>query len=422
MFSNVRQRLLLNNLLVLESILLVFCVAVYVFFSHILYAQMDERLMLLARAVAAYGEDEISEVSANRPIPLKEAEEQIVPGRGARIQWLDVRGQVLASQGSLELGPFPLQTGTFYTQVHPERARVYSLASREPTGRARYVQVALALAPYDQQVNRLLAGLAGALVLTLGSGALAGVWLTRQAMRPIEAGYARLRQFTADASHELRSPLTVIKTNCAVARTHQAQLTSQEMHDTLTGIEDATDSMAQLVKDLLLLARADDPGTVLSASRYPVDLEDLVGEVIEDLSPVAQQRNVQLAYRVRAHPIVLAEPQALVRLFRNLIENALQYTAPAGQVTVVLEEAQQALLMVQDTGIGIAPEHLKHVFDRFWRADRARSQRTGGTGLGLAIARTIAQAHGGDITVTSTLNTGSTFAVHLPIHHGAEST
>jgi two-component system, OmpR family, manganese sensing sensor histidine kinase len=142
----------------------------------------------------------------------------------------------------------------------------------------------------------------------------------------------------------------------------------------------------------------------------------MLAEMVTEIQVLAQAKQIDLSYQAEAALTVLGDRNQLNRLFQNLIENAIYYTPPLGKVTVVLQEREhQALALVTDTGIGMAPEHFARVFDRFWRADKARSRHSGGNGLGLSIAQSIAGSHGGDISVTSKENEGSSFIVKLPL-------
>lgn len=416
MFSAVERRLLWNNLAVLGGILLAFALAVYVLFAYSLAMQLDERLLLLARAVALSVESEDGKARFNESIYLGSGQERVVLGETAVAQWLDLAGQVVRSRGLLPLAPGPLRLDVLFLQERPVRARIFAQPVRDPeTGRLLgYVRVALALAPTESTLSRLLWGLAGGISLALTLGTIGSLWLTRQAMRPVQTGYRRLQQFTADASHELRSPLTAIKLNAATALRHPNELSPEEIGESFEQIQEATDQMMHLTNDLLLLARADED-IKMDGHRESVSLDPLLGALTEQLGITAQQKQIHLDYQAEGHPRVFADPGQVNRLFRNLVENAIQYTPPGGKVMVLLQEREHhTLVTIADTGIGIAPEHIGRVFDRFWRADKARSRRYGGTGLGLPIALSIARAHGGTINLNSLEDVGSSFVVRLP--------
>jgi two-component system, OmpR family, sensor kinase len=229
----------------------------------------------------------------------------------------------------------------------------------------------------------------------------------------LEASFAALRRFTADASHELKTPLTVLR-----ADIERAMTTPQGSTDQLVALEEALQEaarMADLVESLLTLARADEGRFDLH--REPVQMEPLIREVAETAIILGEVAGLQVSMPVIQPVTVLGDRVRLRQLFLNLVTNAIKYTARGGSVELTLEELEgSAVVTVKDTGIGIAGADLPFIFDRFWRVDRvrARSAERGGVGLGLAISQWIAQAHGGSINVSSRLGRGSSFAVTIP--------
>jgi signal transduction histidine kinase len=172
--------------------------------------------------------------------------------------------------------------------------------------------------------------------------------------------------------------------------------------------------MTQLVSELLTLARADAGQQLLS--REELDLGEVVSSVVQAMQPLALQSGVHLTEHAQPHVTISGDQTRVSQLAVNLVDNALRYTPSGGSVDVAVnEQAGWAELHVADTGIGIAAEHLPHLFERFYRADPARARADGGSGLGLAIAQWITQAHGGQITVESELGRGSTFTVRIPL-------
>ncbi len=233
-------------------------------------------------------------------------------------------------------------------------------------------------------------------------------------MTRLERSFAALRRFTADASHELKTPLTVVRAGVerAITRPDVPQETLAALEETLQEVN----RMTELLDSLLTLARADEGRAELH--REPVDLRGIVTEAGETGDLLADHAGVTMEIRTPPNPVVLAVDRSRVhQLVLNLIENAVKYTPRGGQVSVQLSANDgQILLTVADTGIGIAPGDLPNIFDRFWRADSART-RTGerpGAGLGLAISKWIAEAHGGAIEVQSRPGRGTTFTVTFP--------
>jgi two-component system OmpR family sensor kinase len=359
------------------------------------------------------------------------------------------------------------RTGTFVVGSppgtgHGVRWRVRVL-SANGTG---YVVVAASMSDADSAVHRLVV-----LTVLVGLGVLlamtaVGVWLVRSSLRPlveiestavaiaggdltqrvpqrdtrtevgrlghafnvmierIEHAFAarasseeRMRQFVADASHEMRTPLTTIRGFAELYR--QGAVTGPEASARLVRrIEDEARRMGLLVEDLLLLARLDERRPLAAE---PVDLTVLATDAVEDAHAIAPGRTVQLALAGPGSVFVTGDEERLRQVLRNLVTNALAHTPPDATVTVRLSRwAEHAVLEVADTGPGLAPEQLQRVFERFYRADPSRSRRDGpaGTGLGLAIVAATVAAHAGRVEVDSVPGQGATFRIVLPAASG----
>jgi two-component system, OmpR family, sensor kinase len=224
----------------------------------------------------------------------------------------------------------------------------------------------------------------------------------------LERAFERQRQFVADASHELRGPLMVIRGNLNLLAKEPGV---DERKEAVRDAEEEADRVSRLVADLLFLAEMDATEVV---DRRPVALGDVLVEVVQR-ARLADGGSHIFEVREPAPVTLMGDRERLVQLLWNLVENALKYTPAGGRVLLETSAAADSVLIeVSDPGIGIAEADLPHIFDRFYRADRARTRGDGGTGLGLAIAKHIAELHGGDITVRSKVGSGSTFTVVLP--------
>ena len=229
----------------------------------------------------------------------------------------------------------------------------------------------------------------------------------------LEYSFNRITQFTADASHELRTPLAVMRTTTEVSlRTSRSVVDYRAAQEEILAELEKTSS---LVEKLMLLARAD--AGVESLQRSPVNVAECLRDACKDGQVLAEVKQLKFAEHIEDQKLFIAgDPQALHRLFLILIDNAVKYTPAGGSLAVTLTQSNgSAIAEFRDTGIGVSAEDLPHIFDRFYRADKARSREFGGVGLGLSIARWVAEVHRGSIEVQSTPGAGSVFRIRLPL-------
>ena len=461
---SIRLRLTLWYTLVLSALLGVIGFAVFNVFAATLQANADraleettDQVFRVTRAFAVLDEIRIS-------VPV---EADVFRTSGLYLQVIDLEGRVVRQSAFLGGYDQPLDPEAFRSpeaatsrlrhDVYIDRAHLRVLtAPIPPTQPVGYLQVGLSLDANDEalaQLTRilLLGGAAGVVLAGVG-----GAFLARQALRSIDtitqtaiaitdAGdlsrriptpvardevgrlastfnrmlerletlFRSQQRFTADVSHELRTPLTTIRGNVDLMRRTRAADDAS-----LDAIQSEADRMTRLVGDLLLLAQAD---AGLPIRREPVSLDTLMLEVYRQISVIAKGVDVTIGDEDAVS--VMGDPDRLKQLLINLADNAIRYTPAGGRVTLSLKRLDGwAQLGVSDTGPGIPPEHLPHIFDRFHRVDKARSRRDsradgalgGGAGLGLSIAQWIAQSHGGRIEVHSEVGKGTTFTVSLP--------
>jgi signal transduction histidine kinase len=227
----------------------------------------------------------------------------------------------------------------------------------------------------------------------------------------LDAAFAAQRQFTADASHELRNPLAIVRTNVDVALA-DPNPDPDELRQTIVVVKRASDRMARLVDDLLALARRQEP----ILEHEPLDLGAAVAEASDDFVVPAAARSIVLDRAIAPDVTVTGDRDALKRAVGNLLENAVRLAPEGSRIRLATgSEGDRAWIAVADEGPGISPEDQAHVFDRFWRADRGRARTDGGTGLGLAIVRQIVESHGGQIRLQSKVGVGSSFVIWLPV-------
>ena len=459
----IRWRLTLWFVLMLGIILALSGVVLYVLLQHYLSAEMDNNLRVYSARVHG------TLNAGGMPAPL---DYQVIHSRlppinefaspGIYIQLLDSQGNVVVKSDSLgqqelPVSPSLVETGfegnvSFQTLAAGDGIRVRVMASPlYLNGQTLLVEVAQSMKHVDTTVNQVKADILASILVALTLAGLSGGVIVRSALAPVSrvtdtaraienspdlnrrVGYRgpqdeigrlattfdrmlqRLDQafksqkhFVADASHELRSPLTVIRGNLDLLKRN---LNPDDRAECLRAIESETARMTKIVTDLLLLAEVE---SSQSGPQGTVALKDiLLGEVMRT-EPLIGRRKIVVA---RAEDIsIKGDTHKLRQLVGNLVDNAIKYTPDGGTVTVsVFRDSEWARLQVADTGIGIAPEDLPHIFDRFYRVDKARSRASGGTGLGLAIVKAIAEQHGGKVTVSSEPGEGSTFTTSFKL-------
>jgi heavy metal sensor kinase len=454
---SIRWRLTLWYGAVLSVILIGFGVAVYLLMQRHLLALSDAALNEELDELAA----EVAKVEDLATLP------QILGSRfpgheGYELEVRSAAGRPLFRSAGLGTAglPDPLVRQSArdepkYESVELDGRRPVRLASRRVTAPAGtlVIQAAVTLGPNIRALDELVA-----VLLTLGPAALAsavggGYWLARKALSPVdrmaataaeitatrldrrlaepeandELGYlahtfnamiARLqrsfdevRRFTADAAHELRTPLASMRTEAEVALRSPRE--PQRDARVLENLLEEIDRLTRLVTHLLFLCRQD-TGTGVSQFR-PVRLDILVREVADHMDVSARAKGLELRIDLRHNCEVAGEADRLRQLFFNLFDNAIKYTPAGGRVTVDDEPGNgHAHVTVADTGIGIPGEHLPHVFERFYRVDSSRSSETDGNGLGLAICRSIAESHAGRLEIASNPGAGTRVTLTLP--------
>ena len=259
-------------------------------------------------------------------------------------------------------------------------------------------------------VNRLVLILISVGLLALLLAGVGGLFVSGRAMRPVRGAFHRQRTFVADASHELKTPLTLIKLNAEmVVREPTSPRNRKVIEDQLSEI----DRMNALVSDLLVLARLD--ADKLDVSRETFDLAKIVAETADRFIMRAAEEEILLDIEVPGELPALGDPRQTGQILAALLDNAVRFTPSGGLVTVVgSSDDSRVQASITDTGPGISPENLPHVFERFYRADTARRRSSGGTGLGLAIARDLAVIQGGEVVVSNAKNGGASFTLSLP--------
>ncbi|HLP89980.1 MAG TPA: ATP-binding protein [Nostocaceae cyanobacterium] len=450
MFQATRQRLALWYTCVTAILLILFASGVYLYVRSTLIERIDDTLnhvievverSLVIQSVNSETAQKQVNVEASFRNNTNNAEDDHID-----LEWFSPTGELLWSTFSTPLN-IPI-----HTHNNGETVRLEGMGGWEESGQSLrqvtkrielgrqvlgYLRVSHPWFEVTKPSRKLILDLAGGTGLMVLSVGGIGWFLSGKAMEPVKESYQRLKQFTADASHELRSPLTLIQTNVQVALTdldaENSINTVVNYRQQLKTVEKLTQRLGKLVNDLLFLARQDSGISNNLFTLCPVDA--LLMEVVEEQKLLAAEKNIALSLNLVDPPdseldhklqdnwfTILGNWDELVRLCTNLISNALQYTPSQGKVKIELARIsglrythQQLQIQVSDTGIGIPPEALPRLFDRFYRVDPSRTHVMAGSGLGLAIAQAIVEHHHGQIQVESCLGIGTTFTVTLPI-------
>lgn len=461
-FSSIRLRLTAWYFVSLSLILGLFAAGAWVAMRASMRAAVDHDLEQRIRDVREFTAQELGFGEAEL---LEELQEHSLLGLGGGLlQISDANGRVLFRSGRLKdtrldlIEPRSSDRDTqFASRVAGSEPVRVAARIVEVKGRRFAIQVAEPMHEFNESLERfeaMLLILAPCFLLLASAG---GFWMAGRALAPvdritndarairagnlsarlamprvrdelgrltetlnemldrIEAEVKRIVQFTADASHELRAPLTLIHT--AAEFSLRRERSREELVDALRKIVRESERTSHLVDDLLLLARADSEAHALRLA--PTDVLSTGREATELAAGLAEAKNIEISAEIPGEAVVVdGDEQLLEQLWLILLDNAVKYTPAGGRVRFAMRPVNSHLeTTVSDTGIGIAPADLPHVYDRFWRADKVRSRAAGGAGLGLAIARWIVETHRGQIEIDSELGRGSQVKVRFPLAH-----
>ena len=455
MFQATRRRLALWYTIVTAVVLLVFATTVYLYVRNTLIERVDDTLNHVVEVVMRSLVIEPNPNANNEQYRVNvEASFRgnANPGEDDRIdlEWFSPTGKLLWSTFSepLNIPIHPNRLGETVRAIRKGDNQTEkfsrspdSIILRQVTERVRigrqvlgYLRVSHPWFEVTKPSRAFMLDLCLGIGVMVISVAAIGWFLSGLAIEPVRESYQSLKQFTSDASHELRSPIAMIQTNVQVALA-DPNLESAAHKQQLKVIERLTQRLGRLVDDLLFLARQDSGIVQHRFASCPLDA--LLIEVIEEQQLIAKEKGIKLCLDLQDHAqlshLQIEETEEdfftmqgdwdqLARLFTNLIGNALQYTSEGGKVEVELQRTirrnyyPQLQVKVSDTGVGIPEDALPHIFDRFYRVDPSRIRvKSTGSGLGLAIAAAIAQNHHGNIQIDSTVNQGTIVTVTLPL-------
>ncbi|KAM3114436.1 sensor histidine kinase [Phormidesmis sp. 146-33] len=429
MFQATRRRLALWYTMVTAVLLLVFASGFYLYVRSTLIERIDDTLNHVVEVVQRSlviepinlhqegGGVRVNVESSFRDNPVPIEDDHI------ELEWFSPMGDVLWSTLKTPL-IVPLHVNKYGETVRMSDDRLLRQVTQPiQIGRQTlgFLRVSEPWFEFTKPTRQLVWDLILGTSVMVAIVATSGWFLSGLAMQPIRESYQRLKQFTADASHELRNPIAIIQTNVQVALADpDSEPETQRYH--LQVVERLTRRLGRLVDDLLFLARQD--SGIIQQRWVSIDFNDLLMEVVEEQDTIATEKEITLSIILNSEDewILQGDRDQLSRLFTNLVSNAIQYTSANGKVIVELQKIKRLSIdyfqvKITDTGIGIPEEALPHLFDRFYRVDPARTKATGGSGLGLAIAQVIAENHSGQIQIDSQVNQGTTVTVTLPQHH-----
>ncbi|MFN6166906.1 MAG: sensor histidine kinase [Pseudanabaena sp.] len=425
-----RRRLALWYAIVTAILLIVFATGFYLYVQSTLIDRIDDTIDHVAEVI------ERSLIRSNL-IDLESdfshnfsANAQEIDADHIDIDWFSPSGEILwttnGNSDSLqqrERGILqPVYRTVHLSEVEPLRQMTEPIVINGKL--LGYLRISHPWFEVTKPVKQLFLDLAVGTTLMVGVVLLCGWWLAGIAMEPVRESYQRLKQFTADASHELRNPIAVIQTNVQVALSDpNPDLEFQKSQ--LETIERITRRLGRLIEDLLFLARHD--GCITNQKCETCNLSQILYEVGEEQQAIALQKQIMLELPNESKNFLISgDRDRLGRLFTNLVSNAIAYTSKGGKVQIItqlLHSANQVQVQVKDTGIGIPEAELSQIFERFYRYQPQKSSKsssksgnsaTSESGLGLAIAKAIAESHHGQIKVESKVGQGTTFTVNLP--------
>jgi heavy metal sensor kinase len=457
-FSRIKVRLTFWYIIILVLVLILFSGALYWSMESYIHDRVRKQLQIQAEKVLREVNKEQKEDGGPYLLKLEEELEEIV-FKGTTSAFYNQSGELLMGKDIDKVTPKIIKPAESDFLIELESRRkdqkwvVVTLAAKNKQGFIGYLRLARSLAGEEATLNKLIAILILAIPLTLLLASSGGYFLAYKALKPIdqisktaqaishsnlskriiannnddetgrlidtlndllnrlEEAFSREKRFTSDASHELRTPIAIIRVHAE--ENLKEERSAKEYRHALKVIQKQTDYMSHLVGQLLLLARSD-------MNQHPIEKEsldftELIEIVIEEMEELALKKDINIDFEIEQGLRLYGDQSMLTQLLINLLDNAIKYTPPKGSIDIkVKSQSNQIRIEIKDTGIGISKEDQAYIFDRFYRVDKSRSRASGGSGLGLSICQWIVRIHKGNIEIESEINQGSIFTIYLP--------
>ncbi|MCR4722377.1 MAG: HAMP domain-containing histidine kinase [Eubacteriales bacterium] len=305
--------------------------------------------------------------------------------------------------------------GLYYIHVYDFggiRIRVCSTVVCSDAGLLRIVQTVQNVSAQDTMADRLLRWLMLAMLIGVTLSFVSGYFIAGRAIIPIQNSLTRQKEFLADASHELKTPVTIMRANLDVVKACQEDTVSEQI-EWIDNAYRETEHMEHLISNMLQIAKTEDSDS--PEKKEAVSLNDVCAETLERFLPIAGSKGITITFDRGEDVSVLADHQKLLQVMSIVTDNAVKYSSEGGRITLSVRRTMlHGVIEVSDTGIGMERSELEKIFERFYRTDKARSRKVGGSGLGLAIARQIVQMYSGTISADSEKGVGTTITISIP--------
>lgn len=419
-FRSARLKLAILYSLITLFILIVIEAAFFVFYSRSVYNNFDtgikNRALSIVSSLENYDLNFFEQIYSSGP------NEKLFHDSEEIIQIIDQDGKIIYSIGDFNIGnakfsPNSLQTlyvkNTIDNRVVDIFIRSFVIPVQLKEKTPVFLRVGKTYDTVKSTINGVLMSLLLITPLVLILVLVLAFKIANFALRPVENSYKMLKQFAEDASHELKTPLAIIKTNIDVALSKK-ESDSKYLMNKMVLINRVVDRISDLVSEMSFLSKLDSGSFKIRHEK--VNLYSLIEEKREEFAEIANMKNITIEFFGDKSIEIISDPFSLGEILSNLLSNAITYTGEGGRVSIDSRNLESKVqISVSDTGVGIGKDDIEHIFDRFYRGDKSRSRDTGGAGLGLAIVKKMIDLIGGIIEVKSTEGKGTTFLLYLPI-------